>query len=357
MRIRQATGWAVVALVVAAGCSAASSDAASPSAEPPGLTEAPVTGLSCHGPATAVSASDLEPIATDAVPTLPVTVTDQRGEEVTITDTSRILAVDSAGTLATTVYALGLGDQLVGRDVSTGVPELAHLPVVTQNGHELNGEAILNLNPSVVLTDYSIGPLEVQLQLIDSDIPVLIMDDQRTRDRIAPQIMAVAEALGVPDVGRELADQVERDIVAAEERIASLVPEDPADRLRMVFLYMRGHAGVYYWFGEGSGADDLINALGGIDVASETGLAGARPINAEGLVRAGPELFLMMTKGLESVGGVTGMLEVPGIAETEAGVNGCVVDMSDYQVLSFGPQYPATLEALADAIYLEALAP
>ena len=55
--------------------------------------------------------------------------------------------------------------------------------------------------------------------------------------------------------------------------------------------------------------------------------------------------------GLESVGGVDGLLEVPGVADTDAGANACVVDMSDYEILSYGPQYPHTLRALADAIY------
>ena len=38
-----------------------------------------------------------------------------------------------------------------------------------------------------------------------------------------------------------------------------MVPSDPADRLRMVFLYLRGTAGVYYWFGEGSGGGSIAN--------------------------------------------------------------------------------------------------
>lgn len=338
-------------VAVLAGCGVSGSGAAGP--EPDGAPGG-AGARRCEGPATAESQPVFEPIASDAEPDLPVTYTDVTGEAVTVTDASRILALDSYGTLASTVYALGLGDRLIGRDVSTGIPDLMDLPLVTHNGHELNGEAILDLDPSVVLTDYSIGPLEVQLQLKDSGIPVVIMSDQRARDQIGPQIEAVGEVLGLPDLGAELAQQVEADVQAAEARVEALLPADPADRLRMVFLYMRGNAGVYYWFGEGSGADDLIEALGGLDVASEVGLEGMRPLNAEGLVRAEPDLFLMMTKGLESVGGVEGLLEVPGVAETAAGMSGCVVDMSDYQILSFGPQFPATLDALADAIYEQA---
>jgi iron complex transport system substrate-binding protein len=310
--------------------------------------------LACEGPATAKAETTLRPIAKKPKPTLPVTYTDITGKPVTITDARRILAVDTYGTLAATVYALGLGDRLVGRDVSTGIPALMDLPLVTHNGHQLNAEAILDLRPSVMLTDYSIGPLEVQLQIRDAGIPVVIMSDHRSRAQIGPQIEAVAEVLGVPTVGAQLAAKVERETQAAEARIAEVAPARAKQRLRMVFLYMRGNAGVYYWFGKGSGADDLIQGLGGVDVASEVGLKGMRPINAEGLVKADPDLYLMMSLGLKSVGGVTGLLGVPGVADTNAGLNGCVVDMIDYQVLSFGPQYPATLDALATAIYNKA---
>lgn len=302
----------------------------------------------CVGPRSAQAEHWVEPLADPPTPQLPATVVDFSGEEVEVTDASRVLALDTYGTLATTVYALGLGDRLVGRDVSTGVPELADLPVVTHNGHELNAEAILDLDPSVILTDYSIGPLEVQLQLKEAGIPVVILDGNRSRDAVGQQIIAVADALGVHDAGVELAEHVEQEIVAAEAEVASMVPEHAP---RMVFLYMRGASGVYYWFGEDSGADDLIEALGGVDVASEVGLEGSRPINAEGLIKSRPELYLMMSDGLSSVGGVDGLLEVPGVADTDAGINGCVVDMNDHQILSFGPQFPSTLLSLADAIY------
>lgn len=263
-------------------------------------------------------------------------------------DTSRLLALDTYGTLATTVYALGLGDRLVGRDVSTGIPELADLPVVTHNGHELNAEAILDLDPSVVLTDYSIGPLEVQLQLKEAGIPVVILDSQRNRAVIGAQIRKVAEVLGVPAQGDQLAASVDEQVTAAEADVAAMAE---GEDVRMVFLYMRGNAGVYYWFGKGSGADDLIEALGGVDVASESGLTGSKPLNAEGLVKSEPEMYLMMTDGLDSVGGVDGLLEIPGVADTAAGVDGCVVDMGDAQILSFGPQFPTTLRSLGEAIY------
>ncbi len=348
---RRALLCAALAVSIAACGSAGTEDAAGDRDGSSAPTPEGVIGDEYCTPATAQSEGWVEPLEGGADAVLPVTVTDFTGDQVEVTDTSRLLALDTYGTLATTVYALGLGDQLVGRDVSTGIPELADLPVVTHNGHELSAEAILDLNPSVVLTDYSIGPLEVQLQLKDAGIPVVTLDSTRNRAVIGEQIEAVAEVLGVPERGTQLAERVEAEVAEAEAQVASVLPEDPDERVRMVFLYLRGTAGVYYWFGEGSGADDLIEALGGVDVASEVGLEGSRPINAEGLVKSEPELYVMMSHGLDSVGGVDGLLEVPGVADTTAGINGCVVDMTDFEVLSFGPQFPHTLRALATAIY------
>ncbi len=169
----------------------------------------------CTGAATATADATVAPVAHDTAPALPVTYTDVRGKQVLIDSADRVLALDVAGTLASTVYALGLGDRLIGRDVSTGIPELRDLPVVTHNGHELNAEAILDIDPDLVVTDYSIGPLEVQLQLEESGIPVVITSSERNRSTIAPQIREVAKIFGVPQLGDQLAERVESDVAAA----------------------------------------------------------------------------------------------------------------------------------------------
>lgn len=335
-----------LAILSLASCSSTGVGSGTEGANGSGSTEA-----MCRGPVTATAARSIDPVAENPEPRLPVTYTDVSGSEVTVTDVSRVLALDTYGTLASTAYALGFGDRLVGRDVSTGLPELQDLPVVTHNGHELNGEAILALKPSVIITDYSIGPLEVQMQLRDAGIPVVIMSDQRSRDQIVPQIHEVARVLGVDELGEELGRRVDAEVLSVEAEVAAMAAPDPAGRLRMVLLYMRGTAGVYYWFGKDTGADDLITSLGGVDVAGEAGMSGAQPLNAEALSKSNPDLILMMSEGLRSVGGVEGLAEVPGVAETAAGISGCVVDMDDRQLMSFGPQFPATLRALAEAIY------
>ncbi|GAA1725031.1 hemin ABC transporter substrate-binding protein [Isoptericola hypogeus] len=294
----------------------------------------------------------VDPVADDPQPHLPVTVTDAQGTEVTVTDTSRILALDLYGSLSRTVYELGLGDRVVGRDTSSTFAEIADLPLVTANGHELTGEAILELAPTVILTDTTLGPWDVVLQMRDAGIPVVVLDPHRSVETSGDLTRTVAEALGVPEAGEDLAQRSQAAVDDVVAQIARMAPQKKADKLRVAFLYVRGQAGVYYLFGDGSGADSLVESLGAVDVATEIGWEGMRPVNDEGIIAAQPDVLLMMSKGLDSVGGVDGLLEqLPALAQTPAGSHRRVVAMDDSQILSFGPATADVLDALARAFY------
>lgn len=304
------------------------------------------------GEVTAVADAPIDPVADEPEQALPVTVTDSQGTRVTVKDTSRVLALDVYGTLSRTVFELGLGDRLVGRDVSTEFAGAKKLPLVTQNGHELNAEAILGLDPTLIITDTSLGPWDVVLQMRDAGIPVVVVDSHRGLDNVADLIHEVAEPLGVPAAGDALAQRTQQQIDDVTARIAKVAPSDSGDRLRMVFLYVRGQSGVYYMFGEGSGADSLIDAIGGYDVAGEIGWKGMKPLTDEGLVAAQPDLVLMMSGGLESAGGTDGLLKrLPALAGTPAGKHRRIVTMEDSQILGFGPISATVLDALAVATY------
>lgn len=306
------------------------------------------TGLS-----TAVAADpDVHPVTENPTQELPVTVTDNQGTEVTIKDTSRVLALDVYGSLSRITYELGLGDSLVGRDISTQFPEAQDLPLVTHGGHDLNAESILDLDPTLIITDSSLGPWDVILQMRDAGIPVVVVDSTRSIDNVGSLIDEVATALGVKGAGKKLAERSQEQIDDVIAEIAEVAPKEESGKLRTIFLYVRGQANTYQLFGEGSGADTLIDALGLYDVAKEIDWKGSRSVTAEALIEAQPDLVILMSKGLESVGGVDGLLEkVPALASTPAGENERIVDMSDSQVLGYGPLTAQVLNALAVAIY------
>lgn len=275
-------------------------------------------------------------------------LTDADGNDVTVTDASRILALDIYGTYTNTLSGLGLADNIVGRTVSSTEPNLADLPVVTEGGHNINVEAVLELQPTLVIADHSIGPRDAIDQIRAAGVTTVVMEPERTIDSVGEDITTLGDALGLPNEARELADRSTKEIDEAKEAIKKLVPDDP---MRMAFLYARGNGGVFFIMGDGTGAQDLIEGIGGVDVAAENNLSYAEPANAEALARINPEVIIMMTNGLESTGGIDGLLERPGVAQTTAGQKKRIVTIPDGQSLAFGPMTGQTLVKLAKAVY------
>ncbi|WP_175956362.1 hemin ABC transporter substrate-binding protein [Schaalia sp. Marseille-Q2122] len=279
---------------------------------------------------------------------LPVTLTDFEGNSVTVTDTSRILALDLPGAISRTLIGLGYGDKLVGRTVSSTEKQLAHLPVVTENGHTLNAEAILSLQPTVIIADRSVGPPEALDQLRASGIPMVLIDPNHSIDTIDDLIMSVAHAIGADEAGKALVERTQKSIDDAKAQIKEWTPAQPLDT---AFLYVRGTAGVFFILGQDEGAAALIEAVGARDVAGANGIRGVSPANAESLVTLNPEVIFVMTSGLESTEGLPGLLARPGVAETRAGQKQRVIAIPDGLSLSFGPQTGETLLAIARALY------
>ncbi|MGO1838920.1 MAG: heme/hemin ABC transporter substrate-binding protein [Candidatus Microbacterium stercoravium] len=349
---------AMAALALLTGC-AGGAHGDAPVAAPQDLSqlEPAADPRSIVGPSTAVVPDEeIDVVADDPAQELPATAISytQAGDEeaVQIRATDRVVAVDLAGSIAATAWALGFGDTLVGVDQSTTFPGTEGLEKVTSGGHTINAEAVIGLDPDVVITDGTVGPRDVIEQLRDVGITVVFVDSAPSFEGAQDLARQVAAVYGAPDAGDQLAERIAEDVAETTAEIARLVPEDDDDRVRMVFLYLRGNAGVYYMFGEESGADQLIASLGGIDVAGELGWEGMRPMTDEALLAADPDLILTMTAGIASTGGVDGLLEEkPAVALTTAGQNQRIVDMDDGTVLSFGPRSADVIEALARAIY------
>jgi iron complex transport system substrate-binding protein len=272
---------------------------------------------------------------------LPVTVIDSTGTEVTIESIERIVPVD--GDLAEVVFALGLGDRVVATDLSaTYPPEVDQVPDIGYQ-RALNAEPIAAVEPTVVLATDLAGPPQALDQVRALGIDLVVIEREFTLDGPARKVMAVAEALGVPERGRALVADMQREIEAAVD-----AARDVQDRPRMLVLYLRGEL-TQLIFGAGTGVDVTIEAAGGVDVATELGVEDTRPLSAEAIVAAAPDVFVVTTRGLASVGGVEGFLALPGIAETPAGRAGRVLAYEDQYLLGLGPRYGRLLgEMTAD---------
>lgn len=361
-RVTLVASIATVAALLLSGCQTASPDGpgtAAQAADLPALTElTPIADPTAwEGPSTAIIGTpSLPAVAENPEQQFPVTVVshDLTGDtEVTVSDASRVLALSITGTIAELVHAYGLAGTLVGRDVSTQLPGYEDLPVVTKQGHSIDAEGVIALEPTLILTDGSIGPTDVVLQLRDAGIQVVTVSRAKTPDQTYELAREVAAALGLADEYPDaLIAQLDEAITAKEAEIATLLPEDQALRPRVAFLYIRGTAGVYYLFGEGSGIDFMIDALGAVDVAEEIGWVGEKPMTDEALVALNPDIILVMSKGLESAGGVDGLIAAqPSVALTNAGQHRRIIDVEDRLILAGGTRIPDVLDGLARAIY------
>jgi len=234
------------------------------------------------------------------------------------------------------VASLGYKEFLVGRDIASTMPELMNIPVDT-NAHQVAIERVIAQKPDLIIIDKNTSPQSAIDTLRTSGINIVTAPGSFTLADIPMKEAAIASALSVP-------------------KALSLLNSDlskrtfPKSNVKVAFLYLRGTAAIYLVGGKGSGTDSLLSAIGLRDVGAENLNTPFTALSAEALVKMNPDVILLMTKGLDSVGGIDGLVALPGIAQTTAGKERQIVTVDDSLLLSFGPRTSPMLPLLRDAI-------
>ena len=259
--------------------------------------------------------------------------------EETVAAGTRIITL--FGDLTEVVYALGAQDFLVARDTaSIYPPEAEELPNLGFN-QVLSAEGVLAFEPTIVFATPAAGPEQALEHLRSAGVEVVIIDEDDDLDAPSAKIRLVGSALGIPRRAEVLALDVERRIADVRGSV------DEADRgPEVLFLYLRGTV-FQFAGGADSPSQVMIEAAGGIDSGVAAGIVGFQPLTPEAIVAADPQVLLLMERGLDSVGGIEGLLNIPGIAETRAGRDRRFIIMDDLYLLSFGPRAPDALAELA----------
>jgi iron complex transport system substrate-binding protein len=250
---------------------------------------------------------------------------------------SRVVVL--ANGVAEIMESLNARSILVGRDISSTEKSLESVPIVT-SGHQVIPEKVLSLKPDLVIIDASAGPRVAINQIRSAGIKVIQTPESWNLADINVKIRAVGEAIGANKSAAALIATMEQSSSAASV----------SNKPRVAFLYLRGTSSVYLIGGPGSGADSLLQSLGAVDVGAQTLDRPFNTLTAESLATLNPDVILVMSKGLESVGGVQGLIKLPGVAQTSAGKNSAVIDVDDSLLLSFGPRTPSLLDQLAKAL-------
>jgi iron complex transport system substrate-binding protein len=248
----------------------------------------------------------------------------------------RIVTV--GGAITETVFALGAGDEVVAVDTSSLYPDAAARVPKVGYQRTLSAEGILGLSPDLVIVSDEAGPPAALEQLRNAGVRVERMPAAKTVEEAAARIAAIGTALGRS--AEALADRVRRESASA---IARASREGP----RFLLIYARG-AGTVMVGGGDTGGSAMVELAGGRNAVGT--ISGFKPLSPEILIAAAPEVIVIPSRGLATVGGEAGLLAIPGVADTPAGKQRRIVALDDLLLLGFGPRLPRAIDELASAL-------
>ncbi|WP_421081887.1 heme/hemin ABC transporter substrate-binding protein [Serratia fonticola] len=245
--------------------------------------------------------------------------------------------VSIGGDVTEIAFALGAGDEVVARDSTSLHPAAVQTLPDVGYMRQLNAEGILALKPTLILTTELAEPALVLKQLEDSGVKVVRIPGDTTVQAVPEKISVIADAINRSSQGKQLAERYQQQLAA--------VANTP---LPVKVLFVMSHGGITPMAaGQQTAADAIIRAAG-LKNAMQ-GFSRYRPLSQEGVIASAPDLLLVTTDGVRSIGGQENLWQLPGMALTPAGKNRRVLIVDDMALLGFGLETPQTLSLLRKA--------
>jgi iron complex transport system substrate-binding protein len=252
--------------------------------------------------------------------------------------------VSVGGHVTEIIYALGAESRLVGADSSSIYPEAAtKLPTVGYL-RQVGVEGVASLQPDMIIASHDIGPPPAVEKLKALGIPLVITAQTDSIDEAARRIREVGNALGLVEQADALASKVQSEADAESQRLNAM----PGPRPKVALFLGFGHASPMAAGAETAG-DAMIRLAGGDNVFA--GVKGFKPVNAEALIAASPDVIVVMRQALTQYGSLDAVLKaLKGIEHTPAGQQRRVVVMDVMSVFSFGPRLPQSIKSLGEGM-------
>lgn len=247
----------------------------------------------------------------------------------------RVISI--GGDVTEIVYALGSGDEMVARDSTSLHPEsVKRLPDVGYM-RQLNAEGILAMKPTLVLSSELAEPSLVLQQVAQNGVKVVRIPGNTTLDTVPQKIEVIADALNRQLEGEKL--------IATYRQQLAAVKRGP---LPVKILFVMNHGGTTALAaGQNTAADAMITSAGAQNAMQ--GFTRYRPLSQEGIIASAPDLLLITTDGVRTLGGLDQVWKLPGLALTPAGKNHRVLVLDDMSLLGFGLETPTVLATLRQA--------
>jgi iron complex transport system substrate-binding protein len=224
----------------------------------------------------------VQPTPTPTAAKYPMNVTDDKGRAVTVkTLPERIVSLSPKNTEM--LFALGLGDKVVG------VTDYCNYPAEAANRTKVGGitnvnvEQVAALNPDAVFAD-SLTKKEAAEKLEAMGYPVIVNDPRNVSD-ITNSILRAGRACGVEDNASRLAADIDSSIKAITDKTSGLNQSQRPKVLMLLDTYD------FYVAGSNCYGNDLILLTGGQNVAYE--LNDYKSMSKEAVIKADPDIIIM----------------------------------------------------------------
>jgi iron complex transport system substrate-binding protein len=329
----------IIMLVLLSACAAPATTIA------PSPTPAPADPTAVEAPQpTPTTAPTNTPAPTDTP--APLVFTDGLDRQVTLPGPAQKI-VSIAPSNTEILFALGAGNQVIGRDAFSDYPTDAQsLPDVGGGWGELNTELLVSLQPDLVLAA-QINTAEQVKTLEDLGLTVYYLANPTDMDGLYANLEEVARLTGRRAEAETLIADLQTRVAAVEEVIA------PLSYRPLVFYELDSTDPNAPWTsGPGTFIDLLIGMAGGFNLGSE--LEGEWvQVSVEELIAKDPAFILL---GDSVWGGVTpdAVAARPGWEGLAAVANGQVYPFDDNLVSRPGPRLVDGLEELARLLHPEA---
>jgi iron complex transport system substrate-binding protein len=273
----------------------------------------------------------------------PLTIVDGMDRKVVLPGPAqRIVSIAPSNTEI--LFAIGAGDQVVGRDeVSDYPPEALDVASIGSTYGELNTEAILVLEPDLVLAATITSPEQVQtLEVLG--IPVFLLANPEDFSGLLENIKIVGILTGHEPEAEALA-------AGLDERIEAVTQKAAAAELVSVFYEVDGTDPTAPWTtGAGTFQDVLVGLVGGENIAVD--IAGWGQMSLEEIVTRDPQVVIFgegpwVPTTVESYSDRSGWGEIAAI------VDGRVYGIDTNWVDRPGPRLVDALEEMALMIHPE----
>ncbi|NIE80762.1 hemin ABC transporter substrate-binding protein [Asaia sp. As-1742] len=269
----------------------------------------------------------------------PIRVEDCRGRHVTLGTMRRMVSI--GGTITETLYALGVGERIIGVDITSTYP-VAALREKKSVGYmrQLSSEGVLSLRPDLVLAMNDSGPPNALDQLMESPVPIVMIDATPSLEGVKNRILTLSRIVGAEEQGASMVVRFDNQL-----RTLKAWKELHPKKARVLFV-MRVVNGRPMSAGTGTAADAIITLAGGINAGS--GMQGYKALEREALIGLQPDVILMMSQGGQSMRDA--LLADEAIKLTPAGQKGAIIDMEGEKLLGFGPRTAEVALELAQQV-------